>query len=129
MREYIGFNPPFIGGNEKIMSQQRGEKLIRNDILQNLLIVPGELPFRPNFGTGIRNFVFDQMDQNALTILEDEIRRQIIANDPRLTIRDISLIPEPNESRLNINITISFIDDPSYNIEISRSINVRTTTA
>ena len=128
MREFIGFNPPFIGGNEKIMSQQRGEKLIRNDILQNMLISPGELPFRPDFGTGIRNFVFDQMDQNALTILEDEIRRQIIKNDPRLIIRDISLIPEPNESRLNINITISFVDDPSYNIEISRSINVRTTT-
>ena len=66
MTEFIGFNPPFIGGNEGIMSQQRGARLIRNDVLQNLLILPGELPFRPNYGTNLRDFVFEKLSSNNI---------------------------------------------------------------
>ena len=58
MTNYIGFNPPFVGGSQGIMTRQEDERLIRNDILNNLLILPGELPFRPNYGVNFSKVKF-----------------------------------------------------------------------
>jgi len=77
MTEFIGFNPPFIGGSQKILSRQDDERLIRNDVLNNLLILPNELPFRPTYGVNLRNFVFEKMDSSAIDQLKHEIISQI----------------------------------------------------
>jgi phage baseplate assembly protein W len=124
MNEFIGFNPPFIGGNEKIMSQQRGSRLVRNDVLHNLMIAPGELPFRPNFGTNIRNFVFDAMKPSELGILEDEIRQQIVRNDSRLMVKDVTLTPYQDSGKLDVTVIVAFTEDPFTDIEINRLINI-----
>lgn len=124
MTEFIGFNPPFVGGNEKIMSQQRGDRLVRNDVLQNILILPGELPFRPQYGTNLRNFVFDSMDFDSLNGLESEIRTQIVKNDNRLIIRDVRLKPDPDNGKLDVTVIVAFKEDPFTDIEINRLINI-----
>jgi hypothetical protein len=51
---WFGFNPPFIGGQQKVMSRQEDLRLIKNDLLQLLLTVPGERVHRPTFGSPIR---------------------------------------------------------------------------
>lgn len=123
---YFGFNMPFIGGHQKVMSRQEDDKLIKNDVLNNLLIVPGELPFRPNFGVNLRNFVFQKMTEDQLSDLEQEIRIQILTNDPRLVIRSLSVLPDPDQAGLQINLIVSLIEDPDQNIEIKRLIKVLT---
>jgi phage baseplate assembly protein W len=124
MKEYIGFNPPFVGGGQGIMSQQRGSKLIRNDILQNILTIPGELPFRPNFGTSVREFVFDTMSPIDIQLLVDQVSEQITTNDPRLILNNIEIVPDNDNLQLNINITVSMKDDPEEEIEINRTIDI-----
>lgn len=121
---YTGFNPPFVGGPQKIMSRQDDDKLIRNDVLQNLLILPGELPFRPNFGVNLRNFVYEKLTDNHLQQLEFEIRQQVLINDPRLNIVSLTLIPNHDEAGLEITLVVSLIEDPDKNIEIKRLIKI-----
>ncbi len=123
---YFGFNMPFIGGHQKIMSRQEDDKLIKNDILNNLLIVPGELPFRPSFGVNLRNFVFQKITDDQLIDLEQEIRLQILSNDPRLIIRTLSVVPDADQGGLQITLIVSLIEDPDQNIEIKRLIRVLT---
>lgn len=122
--KFIGFNPPFIGGPRKIMSPQSGDRLIANDVLQNLLILPGELPFRPNFGVNLRNFSFEKMTIDALSELEDNIRLQLIRNDPRLIIKALRLTPTPDQAQLEIYLVVSLIEDPDLNITIKRLIQI-----
>jgi phage baseplate assembly protein W len=121
---YIGYNPPFVGGPQGIMSQQSDDRLIANDVLQNLLILPGELPFRPGFGVNLRNFTFEKLNNKNLSLLEQEIATQIIANDPRLIIKKLELLPFPDTSQLEINLVVTLIEDPDRNIEIKRLIQV-----
>lgn len=123
---YFGFNMPFIGGHQKVMSRQEDDKLIKNDILNNLLIVPGELPFRPSFGVNLRNFVFQKITDDQLIDLEQEIRLQILSNDPRLIIRTLSVVPDADQGGLQITLIVSLIEDPDQNIEIKRLIRVLT---
>lgn len=121
---YIGFNPPFVGGPQKIMSQQADDRLIANDVLQNLLILPGELPFRPGFGVNLRNFTFEKLDNRSLSILRQNITAQITQNDPRLIIKNLELVPVPDTGQLQITLVVSLIEDPDRNIEIKRLIQI-----
>lgn len=127
MAEFIGFNPPFVGGPQKIMSRQDDERLIRNDILNNLLILPNELPFRPTYGVNLRNFVYEKMDSSALDQLRNEIISQIRTNDPRLIVRNVKLVPNSDNATLEITVLVSMIQDPNKNIEIKRLIKTLTT--
>ena len=121
---YIGFNPPFVGGPQKIMSQQADDRLIANDVLQNLLILPGELPFRPGFGVNLRNFTFEKLDNRSLSLLRQNITAQIQQNDPRLIIKNLELTPLPDTGQLQIILIVSLIEDPDRNIEIKRLIQI-----
>ena len=124
MTNYIGFNPPFVGGSQGIMTRQEDERLIRNDILNNLLILPGELPFRPNYGVNLRNFTFEKLTQDALELLRSDIINQLSGNDSRLIIREVKLVPKPDTSYLEITVLASLVEDPNKNIEIKRLISI-----
>ena len=126
MADYIGFNPPFVGGSQKIMSRQEDKRLVRNDVLNNLLILPGELPFRPNYGVNLRNFIFEKFNQDELDELRFSISNQLSLNDPRIIVSDIILVPKPDIVSLEITVLIILREDPNKTIEIKRLIKVLT---
>lgn len=63
------------------------------DIDQSLRIVlataPGERVMRPAFGAGLRQQVFENIDQTTITILQDSIGRAILFFEPRVTVEAI----------------------------------------
>ena len=65
MVNFYGFNPPFLGGNQNVLSRQEDVRLIQTDILQLLLTSPGQRVMRPNFGTSINYQLFDPLDEEA----------------------------------------------------------------
>lgn len=93
---WYGFNAPFIGGPEGVLSRQTDERLIRNDLLQLLLTSPGERIMRPDFGSPIRRYVFENMDRASLNSLKDAINQTILDNEPRVIVSDIILTPYDN---------------------------------
>jgi phage baseplate assembly protein W len=93
---FYGFNAPFMGGKEKVLSRQVDEKLIRNDLLQLLLTAPGERVMRPDFGSPIRPFLFELMTATDLSILKDGIIAAIEKFEPRVTVTDVALDSNDN---------------------------------
>jgi phage baseplate assembly protein W len=108
-----GYNPPFIGGSQNIMSRQEDKELIQNDLLQLLLTVPGERVMRPSFGVNLRNFVFEDLTDIALEILRDELQNKIAEYERRIKVRRIDVIGDTD--RLGVQITIAYTinSDPS----------------
>ena len=125
--EYYGFNPPFIGGAENILSRQEDERLIKNDILQLLLTVPGERVMRPDFGVNLRNFVFESMSSPQLSILRSEIQNQIASQEPRVNIESVVLKRDDDNNRLQINIVVNLKKDPKRQLSIEQFISLVTT--
>jgi phage baseplate assembly protein W len=123
MAEYYGMNPPFIGGTQNILSRQEDDRLIKNDILQLLLTVPGDRVMRPDFGVNLRNAVFEQMTDNDLSILENEIRRSIETQDPRVIVNNVSLARDDDSNNLQIIVIFSIKKDPRRQLTIQRFIN------
>jgi phage baseplate assembly protein W len=97
---YYGFNAPFLLETDGVVSQvlprQVDERLIRNDLLQLLLTNPGERVMRPGFGSGIRAFLFDQIDDVGLTRLKQNILAAIAQYERRVTATDVALTVDAN---------------------------------
>lgn len=87
---YFGFNPPFLAGGQ-IMPTQTDERLIKNDLLQLLLTVPGERPFRPTFGSPLKQALFEPIDSLSINNLRNGILRAIKINEPRVTVTGLEI--------------------------------------
>ena len=87
--------------------------------LQNLkmlvLTSPGERMMDPNFGVGIRNFLFEQNNNSTYSKIKTRIMRQTQEYLPFLEIREVKFDSEVNNENILSNgllITIEFIITP-----------------
>jgi hypothetical protein len=106
---WFGFNAPFIGGQEGVLSRQVNEKIIRNDLLQLLLTSPGERVMRPDFGTPIRRFLFQNLVEADLVTLQSEITEKIEEFEKRVRVTKVMLIADTDQNLLTIKIFGEFV--------------------
>ena len=123
---YFGFNPPFFGGPQNVLSRQEDDRLIKNDILQLLLTIPGERVMRPDFGVNLRNFVFEPLTRADLSTLQDNIEEEIAAQEPRVIINSVELTPDADTNRLKIQIVVTIRKDPKKQLTIEQFIDLVT---
>lgn len=123
---YYGFNPPFIGGPQNILSRQEDDRLIKNDILQLLLTVPGERVMRPEYGVNLRNFVFEQLVDRDLSQLRQEIIRGIQEFEPRVNVDNVVLKRQDDNNRLEVRVVVHLRKDPKRRLTIEQFINLST---
>jgi len=119
---FFGFNPPFIGGAQNVMSRQEDDRLIKNDILQLLLTIPGERVMRPTYGVNLRNFVFENLVSSDLSILQSNIEEQLRIYEPRVDLEFIDLLPDPDKNGLQIKIVVTLKKDPKKQLSIEQFI-------
>lgn len=79
------------------------------DIRQSLHIVlgtaPGERVMRPAFGAGIRQQLFENINETTITILKDAIGRAILFYEPRVKVQAIVAdTTQAVEGRLDFSI-------------------------
>lgn len=120
MAMYKGFGPPFWG--DSIFPAQEDERLISNDILQLLLVVPGEIEHKPGLGVGLRTLLFESYQSNDLDIIANEIADTIAAEDPRII--DPKVVITDSGNYITIIITGRMALDMSREIRIERTFDV-----
>ncbi len=118
---FYGFNPPFIGGVQNIMSRQVDERLIKNDILQLIMTLPGERVHRPNFGTGLRAIVFDTVNESELQALSSDIKLAIETYDDRVKVDNVTAVSDDEGQSVKVRVNVSLINQPlvKYFVELA----------
>lgn len=124
MSEWYGINFPFSGGVQNVFSRQIGIRLIKNDIQQLIFTNPGERVYRPDYGVGIRTYLYEQLDNDSLIILEGRIRGQIGIYEPRVSIEQLTMNPQHDLNRLNILMVFSLIQSPSEIFEMNLNLPI-----
>lgn len=119
MPTYFGFNPPFIGGPSGILSRQEDEKLIKNDLLQLLLTIPGERVMMPNFGTQLRATIFDQLDNTTIDMLSFNVTNAINQYETRITLQNVYIQPDYDRHGIALRIVYSIkaLPGSSFNLD------------
>jgi hypothetical protein len=85
---------------------------------QNLKMIiftsPGERVMDPNFGVGIRRYLFAQNTPGTLEVIKNRIRNQVATYLPYIVIRDLQVISptifggapgDVDSTRINISLT------------------------
>lgn len=119
---YFGFNPPFLTDSGVVMQQQTDERLIKNDLLQLLLTVPGERAFRPLFGSTVKSTLFEQLDQFTSNNLRNSVIDAINNNEPRVKLGDVRVELDEDNNIARIKVFASLTINP--NIQFQLDVNL-----
>ena len=103
-KTYYGFNPPFFGGQQNVLSRQSGDRLIKNDLLQLIRTSPGERVMRPTWGTFLNRSVFEQLDNTTIDNVRTSILNAIRHYEPRVNV-DVDVIVNEDSNMLKVRIS------------------------
>lgn len=122
MASIFGFNPPFFGGPQNIMSRQEDEKIIKNDLLQLLLTIPGERIYEPNFGVNLRSMVFSPLEDSTVQIIKQEIYSKVTAYEPRVTITALDVKTNDAGNAILVILVATLKNDPATLIKLEYQV-------
>lgn len=104
-----GFPPEFnINGSVRYVSAE-------DDIYESLYILlstsPGERVMQPTYGCGLKTQIFEEINETAVTVIVDLVRRAILFFEPRVLVESITVDSDSKEDVLNglIKINITYI--------------------
>lgn len=103
IKKWFGANTPFLSRG-RIFDYQEDEKLIKNDLIQLLLTTPGERVMRPDFGTKLRGFVFENITPISLTLLKENILVAINKYEERVTIVSLDFMDNSANNTIIIQL-------------------------
>jgi phage baseplate assembly protein W len=86
--------------------------LIKQDLLNAFNIRQGELPGRPEYGTLLWNFLFENQVEELQNNIVAEIQR-VAGGDPRVFISDIQVFPQENGILIQLELTVTPSTDAS----------------
>ena len=93
----------------------RGERDIDQAIQLILRTYPGERPMRPEFGSRLRDFVFDGANGANAAAIATEVRVALLRWEPRVIIDNVIVTPDeddPSILYIEIQYVIKTINDP-----------------
>lgn len=107
----IGVKIPFSNMNV-FDSVYSTKDQLKYNLINFLLTDPRERPFSPNFGAGLRSFLFEQLETNTTDDLRTMLTNQIEANFPNVNIVNLTVTSDVNIGAINVQF--------SYNIKNTR---------
>ena len=97
------FPPEFDSSTGKVAMVQYVD-----DIWQSLQILFStsirERVLVPDYGCNLEDYIFGPLNVSRLTYIEELIKRNIALHEARIKLESLSIIPDPLEGRLDIDI-------------------------
>lgn len=76
------------------------EQHVEESMLAILGTAPGERVMRPDFGCGIHELVFAPNDRTTISLAVDQVRRALVAHEPRIDVLDVAAETAPEQPNL-----------------------------
>lgn len=108
MTTFIGFNTI----NQPKKFTLTDFELIKRDLANAFNIQQGQLPGRPEYGTIIWGYVFENQTPETVENIVNEVQR-VAGGDPRLYIKDVAVYPQQNGLLIEMQLQVV----PSSNAE------------
>lgn len=89
--------PPRVGTDGRI-AWSKGETNIREAIQIILMTEPGERLRLPEFGAGLKRFLFEPNTVTTRHLIQETINRALFEWEPRIQVESVDVQPDPNDS-------------------------------
>jgi phage baseplate assembly protein W len=91
----VGWSFP-LAATDGDTSMAAYEEDIRQALLIILLTNHGERMMRPEFGAGLRDFLFEPINQTTLATMARQTREALVDWEPRVDVMDVTVAPDPS---------------------------------
>jgi phage baseplate assembly protein W len=113
----IGF--PFRKGTTSLPAQVTDNDVIRDNIIRILQTMRGARVMRPNSGSNVWNFVFENTGPVLNARMDHEVRRAIAQGEPRANVLNVGVSEENrNDGGKNIVVTVIY----SVNLDVQQAV-------
>lgn len=93
--------------NTVVLSQY--EEDIRESLNILLSTERGERVMRPDYGTNVRDLLFEPLDVSTATLVGEEIKKAILLNEPRVFVDSVDAIQEELNGYIEVKIEYTII--------------------
>ena len=97
----LAFSPHPLTGDITVLRDYRA---INASIKNCIMIAVEEKPFNTTFGSQILQLMFEMVDGSTASMLEEEIRRSINYNEPRVNLEDVIVDPKPEQNEFKVEV-------------------------
>ena len=115
----IGINLPLAEGTG-FTSNYTTAEATRYNLINFFLTNPGERIGNPEFGGGLRNFIFSQIGQQSTEFLKEDIQSKISREFPNVDVQELNVTNNPDNNEVSVAIFYAIIDT---NIEDEVTLN------
>lgn len=119
-RKAIGVSLPF-SGPAVFNSTYLSKDAIKTNLINLLLTGTGERYLNPTLGSGLRSFIFENINEASLLRIKSEVRQSIEIYFPNVSIQTLELTSQPDTNSVMFFIKYMIVDT---DIEDEITINV-----
>jgi len=102
----VGVNLPF-SAPQCFQSNYTSKDAIKSNILNYFLTEPGERCDNPNFGGGLRSFIFEQISRGTLDGIEEDISIKMSTQFPQVRVDSITVLGTEDYNTIRITVKYS----------------------
>ncbi len=113
VNQAIGINLP-LNGNAVFTSNYQTRDAIKNNLINFFLTNPGERYLNPEFGGGLREFIFEQINNNSIQTLNEDVSLKLQDNFPNINVNKLEILREDDNNTIIVSLKYSI---PNTNIE------------
>ena len=127
--KFFGFKFPFGELQEGLfLKKSSGLEVIRSNLQQLLLTRRGERVMRPNFGTNLKDYLMEPLDQALLSQIRREITESIYRYARNINLEKLQIVPIESATLngghvLSISLYCSLKEDADLKFEVKVEIN------
>ncbi|MGX7826176.1 GPW/gp25 family protein [Actinokineospora sp. 24-640] len=103
-----GWSFPFDVTANGTIATVGGARKLEQSMTLVLSTYPGERPFRPRFGSKLRDFTFETATAPVFAQIEAEVRDSLLMWEPRASVRDVTVFPADDQENL-LYIEIAYV--------------------
>ena len=102
----IGIDLP-LNGEAVFKPNYQTKDAIKSNLINFFLTNPGERYLNPTFGGGLRNFVFEQINNDNLDFLRKDINQKVQLSFPNIDVKDLTITGNNDLNQVKINLIYS----------------------
>ena len=103
-RKAIGVEIPF-SRDGVFASNYQTKDAIKNNLINYMLTGRGERFMNPNFGSGLRSMLFEQINNQKLDTLSDSIAQEISIMFPKVVIQFMNIKPDVDRNTIELSMS------------------------
>jgi phage baseplate assembly protein W len=119
-RKAIGVDLPF-SGDGVFNSTYQTKDALKVNLINYLLTNKGERPLNPSFGGGIRELLFENINEEELEDMKENITSSITSFFPTIIPTKVEVLSEPDTNTISFFLRYAIADQ---NIEDEILINI-----